>query len=153
MNEQIAQRLAEVGVVLHSAMPPRHSYVPSTRAGKLLFLSGKTPRVDGTLRFTGRLGEDVDLETGVAAARSAAVNALSSLETEVGLEHVEQILKLTGFVASANGFVNQSQVVNGASDVFSHALGDKGRHARTAVGVAYLPGNAPVELDLVVHLS
>lgn len=119
----------------------------------MLFLSGKTPRVDGELRFVGRLGAELDVETGRNAARTAAVNALSSLESEVGLERVERILKVTGYVASADGFFEQSVVVNGASDLFTELLGDSGRHARTAIGVAYLPRNAPVELDLVVHVS
>lgn len=153
MNDEIAQRLRGLNIQLHAGMPPRHSYVPSTRLGDMLFLSGKTPRVDGALRFTGRLGEDLDLETGIEAARTAAINALSSLESEIGLERVARILKMTGYVASADGFVEQSTVINGASELLAEALGESGRHARTAVGVAYLPGNAPVELDLVVHVS
>jgi len=152
MNDEIAGRLADAGIVLHEAMPPRHAYVPATRAGGLLFLSGKTPRVDGALRVTGRLGQELDVDDGVAAARIAAINALSSLEHEVGLQNVQQILKVTGFVASADGFVQQSAVTDGASQLFVDVLAERGRHARTAIGVAHLPGNAPVELDLVVQV-
>ena len=153
MNEVIAKRLGDLGINLGAGMPPRHAYVPSTRLGPMLFLSGKTPRISGELSVTGRLGAELDVAAGRAAARTAAVNALSSLEAEVGLEHVQQILKMTGYVASADGFFEQSAVVNGASELFAEVLGESGHHARSAIGVAYLPGNAPVELDLVVHVS
>jgi enamine deaminase RidA (YjgF/YER057c/UK114 family) len=152
VNEEIAARLARHAITLTTPVAPRHVYLPATRLGDLLFLSGKTPKEDGRLVATGRLGAELDVAAGKRAARVAAVSALASLEAEVGLQRVRRILKLTGYVASADGFVEQSAVVDGASEVLAEVLGECGRHARTALGVAYLPGNAPVELDLVLEV-
>ncbi|CAA9494700.1 MAG: RidA/YER057c/UK114 superfamily, group 1 [uncultured Solirubrobacteraceae bacterium] len=152
MNEEIASRLARQGIALAMPVAPRHAYVPATTSGDVLFLSGKTPKEEGRLVLTGRLGSELEVSEGVRAARVAAVSALASLEDEVGLERVTRILKLTGYVASADGFFEQSAVVDGASELFADILGEAGRHARTAIGVACLPGNAPVELDLVVEV-
>lgn len=152
MNEEIASRLARQGVALATPVAPRHVYLAATRLDHMLFLSGKTPKENGRLVATGRLGAELDVSDGVRAARVAAVSALASLEAEVGLEHVQGILKLTGYVASADGFFEQSAVIDGASALFADVLGDAGRHARTAIGVACLPGNAPVELDLVLEV-
>ena len=152
MNDEIASRLARTGIALAMPVAPRHAYLPATTSGDLLFLSGKTPKQDGRLVTTGRLGAELDADEGSRAARVAAVSALASLEAEVGLERVRRILKLTGYVASADGFFQQSAVIDGASELFNEILGEAGRHARTAIGVACLPGNAPVELDLVVEV-
>lgn len=152
MNEEISSRLARHGVALATPVAPRHAYVAATRSGDMLFLSGKTPKEGGRLVATGRLGAELDVAGGIEAARVAAVSALASLEAEVGLQHVSRVLKLTGYVASADGFFEQSAVVDGASELLVDVLGDAGRHARTAIGVACLPGNAPVELDLILEL-
>lgn len=152
MNEDIEARLARHGVALAAPVAPRHVYLPATRLGSMLFLSGKTPREGGRLAVTGRLGAELDVAGGIRAARIAAVSALSSLEAEVGLQHIGRILRLTGYVASADGFFEQPAVIDGASELFGDILGEAGRHARTAVGVACLPGNAPVELDLIVEV-
>ena len=152
MNDEIATRLAREGVALATPVAPRHAYLSSTTMGRMLFLSGKTPKENGRLVATGRLGAELDVAQGRQAARVAAVSALASLEAEVGLENVARILKLTGYVASADGFFEQSAVVDAASELFADILGDAGGHARTAIGVALLPGNAPVELDLVLEV-
>ncbi len=152
MNDEIASRLARQGIALAMPVAPGHAYVAAATSGDLLFLSGKTPKQEGRLVTTGRLGAELNAVEGSRAARVAAVSALASLEDEVGLERVRRILKLTGYVASADGFFQQSAVIDGASELFAEILGDAGRHARTAIGVACLPGNAPVELDLVVEV-
>jgi len=150
VNEQIAQRLAALGLELPQLAAPRHQYVQATSAGELWFFSGKTPLVAGTVQYPGRLGE-LTVEQGRQAARIAAVNLLAAIETELGLENVARVLKVTGFVASADGFVQQPEVINAASELLAEVLGDAGRHARSAIGVAWLPGNAAVEIEAVVH--
>jgi enamine deaminase RidA (YjgF/YER057c/UK114 family) len=149
VNEQIAQRLAELGLELPQLAAPRYQYVPATRAGELWFFSGKTPVTAGAVQHPGRLG-DLSVDEGRQAARIAALNLLSAIETELGLENVTRVLKITGFVASADGFVEQPEVVDAASELFVDVLGNPGRHARTAIGVSWLPGNAPVEIEAIV---
>ncbi|MGE3152178.1 MAG: RidA family protein [Nitrospiraceae bacterium] len=146
------QRLKELGMELPAAPIPVANYVPAVRTGRLLFLSGVLPMHNGRLSSTGKLGRDVTIEQGVDAARLAMLNALAIVKSELGnLDRIAQVVRLTGHVASAEGFVQQPAVVNGASDLLVALLGDQGRHARVAVGAAELPLNAPVELDLIVE--
>ena len=150
----IEQRLKELGVELPTAPKPVANYVPAVRAGRLLFLSGVLPMINGRLSYTGKLGRDLTVEQGAEAARLALLNALAIIKSELGnLDRIAQVVRMTGHVASAEGFAQQPAVVNGASDLLVAVFGDRGRHARVAVGAAELPLNAPVELDLIVEIS
>ena len=147
------QRLKQLGLELPAPPKPVANYVPVVRTGDLLFLSGVLPSRDGRLVMTGKLGEDLTVEQGVEAARVAVLNGLSIIRCEVGsLDHVKQIVKMVGYIASAPGFTDQPQVLNGASDLLVSLFGDSGRHARVAVGAAELPRCAPVELELIVQV-
>jgi enamine deaminase RidA (YjgF/YER057c/UK114 family) len=152
MNREISDRLTALGLELPELPAPRNQYVPATRMGELYFFSGKTPTVSGSVQHPGRLGE-LSVDVGRQAARIAAVNVLAAIEAEIGLENVVTVLKITAFVASADGFVEQPKVVDAASQLFVDVLGDAGRHARSAVGVAWLPGNAAVEIESIVHAA
>ncbi|HSE57911.1 MAG TPA: RidA family protein [Nitrospiraceae bacterium] len=148
------ERLRELGVELPAAPKPVANYVPAVRTGRLLFLSGVLPMKNGRLSHTGKLGRDLTVEQGVEAARLALLNALAIIKSELGdLDRIGQVVRMTGHVASAEGFAQQPAVVNGASDLLVAAFGEAGRHARVAVGAAELPLNAPVELELIVEIS
>jgi enamine deaminase RidA (YjgF/YER057c/UK114 family) len=153
MNDTIAERLEELGIELPTLPEPKFSYVPGKVAGDLVFVSGQTPTVEGETVIVGRCGEEVDIERAREAARLTCINLLAELEYVVGLENVEQIVKMNGYVAAADGFVDAPSVVNGASDLLLEVLGERGRHARLAIGVSWLPGNAPVELELIAQRS
>ncbi|MFB0612949.1 RidA family protein [Aurantiacibacter poecillastricola] len=149
----IEQRLEELGIVLPETSPPLASYVPVMVQGDMAFVSGQLPFIDGEV-VTGTLGKDVDLEDAVAAARACGLMILAQLRTAIGsLDQVAQIVKLGGFVASTPDFTDQHKVVNGASDLMFEVFGEKGRHARAAVGVPALPVGAAVEVDAVIALS
>jgi enamine deaminase RidA (YjgF/YER057c/UK114 family) len=150
----------EVGAALHAAgfeVPPRPAalgkYVPAVRAGSLVFTSGQLPMRDGALMAVGTVGTGVGLDTAKACATQAALNALAAASTVCDLDSVVAVLKLTGYVASAEGFGSQPAVIDGASEVLLAAFGEAGRHARAAVGVASLPMNAPVEVEIVLELG
>jgi enamine deaminase RidA (YjgF/YER057c/UK114 family) len=145
-------RLAELGVRLPAVAAPVASYVPAVRSGQLVYTSGQLPFVDGGLRRTGKVGGSVDPEEAAADAKVCALNALAAIDDLVGLDSVARIVKVVGYVASAEGFGGQPRVVNGASEFLGRVFGDAGQHARSAVGVAELPMNAPVEVELVVEL-
>lgn len=148
------ERLAELGIVLPAPPAPAAAYVPWTRTGDLLFTAGQLPLEDGELMATGVLGGGLDLEVGQRCARACAVNVLAQVRAAAGeLSRVRRVAKLTVFVASAPSFTDQHLVANGASELIGGVLGDAGRHARSAVGVAALPMNAPVEVEAVVALS
>lgn len=148
------ERLAELGIVLPAPPAPAAAYVPWTRTGDLLFTAGQLPLEDGELMATGVLGAGLDLEVGQRCARACAVNVLAQVRAAAGeLSRVRRVAKLTVFVASAPSFTDQHLVANGASELIGEVLGDAGRHARSAVGVAALPMNAPVEVEAVVELS
>lgn len=153
MNHAIKQRLAEKNLALPQLQAPKHSYVPARRAGDVLFLSGKTTLVDGTVRSVGHVGSDLTIEEGQDAARICALNLLAQMEVEVGLENVAAVVKLTGFVACPENFDGQATVMNAASDLFVDVLGEVGQHARSAVGVSALPGGTSVEIDAIVLLA
>lgn len=147
-------RLAELGITLPPAPAPAASYIPVLRAGDLLYVSGQVASAESDLVATGRLGAEVDVETGRACARQCAVNVLAQLRQELGdLARVRQFVKLTVFVASAADFTQAHLVANGASELFTQVFGDDGRHARSAVGVATLPLGSPVEVEAIVQVD
>lgn len=147
----IAQRLEELGLTLPSVVPPVASYVPAVSANGFAYTSGQLPMVDGAMPHIGKVGAEVSPEDAQADARQCALNALAAIEAEIGsLDRVTRVVKVVGFVASAEGFRGQPGVVNGASDLLGEVFGDDGRHARSAVGVAELPLGAPVEVELIV---
>lgn len=146
-------RLAELGVELPEVAAPVASYVPAARTGQLVFTSGQLPFVKGSLAATGKVGGDISPEEAKAHARTCALNALAAVDALVGLDKVVRVVKLVGFVASADGFTGQPAVINGASDLLGEVFGEAGRHARAAVGVAELPLGAPVEVELIVEIG
>lgn len=148
----INERLAELGIELPNVAKPLAAYVPAKRVGKQVWTSGQLPLVDGQLPVTGLVGDEVSADEAYGLARICALNALAAVDAEVGLDNVASISKLVGFVASAPGFYEQPVVVNGASDLVGKIFGDAGQHVRSAVGVAVLPKNAPVEVEMVVEL-
>ncbi|HEU5033560.1 MAG TPA: RidA family protein [Mycobacteriales bacterium] len=146
------QRLADLGLTLPEVAAPVAAYVPAVRTGDLVWTSGQLPFVDGRLPVTGKVGAAVDPDRAQELARICALNALAAIRSEVGdLDRVRRVVKVVGFVASAPGFLGQPGVVNGASELLGHVFGDAGRHARSAVGVAVLPLDAPVEVEVVVE--
>ncbi len=148
------QKLQELGLVLPVPPKPVATYIPVVRAGDLLFLSGVLPSKDGQLIMTGKLGQGLSIEQGMEAAKVAVLNALAIVKSEAGsLDRVKQIVKMVGHIASAPGFTDQPQVLNGASDLLVAIFGDAGRHARVAVGAAELPRQAPVEIELIVQVQ
>jgi enamine deaminase RidA (YjgF/YER057c/UK114 family) len=148
-----ADRLRELGISLPPVPPPAGAYLPARRAGSLVFTAGQLPLVDGRLAATGKVGAEVDVEQARGLARQCAVNALAAVDALVGLGAVRGVIKVVGFVASAPGFTDQPKVVNGASALFAEVFGEAGQHARSAVGVAELPLNAPVEVEIVVEVT
>ena len=149
----IADRLAELGIELPQAAAPVAAYVPVVVTGNIAHVSGQLPFIDGKL-VTGRLGEDVSLEQGQAAARACGLMVLAQLEAALGsLDRVERIVKLGAFIASADGFTDQPKVANGASELMAEVFGEAGKHARSAVGVPVLPLGAAVEVDAIVALK
>ena len=148
----IEARLSELGITLPEAAAPVASYVPVVVHGGMAHVSGQLPFVDGAL-VTGRLGEDVDLDGGIAAARACGLMILAQLKAAGVLERVERVVKLGAFVNSTGDFTDQPKVANGASDLMFEVFGDKGRHARAAVGVPVLPLGAAVEVDAIVAVA
>jgi enamine deaminase RidA (YjgF/YER057c/UK114 family) len=147
------QKLTQLGLALPAPPKPVANYVPVVRTGDLLFLSGVLPSRDGQLIMTGKLGQNLSIDQGMEAARVAVLNGLSIIRQEVGsLDRVKRIVKMVGHIASAPGFTDQPQVLNGASDLLVSLFGDAGRHARVAVGAAELPRQAPVEIELIVQV-
>jgi len=147
------QRLAELGLTLPEVVAPLAAYLPTVRTGDLVYTSGQVPMVDGKLPVTGKLGAGIEIEEGKAQARVCALNVLAVLKAELGdLSKVKRIVKVVAFVASAPDFTGQPQVANGASELLAEVFGDAGRHARSAVGVASLPLNAPVEVEVIAEV-
>ncbi|WP_431920148.1 RidA family protein [Nonomuraea jabiensis] len=148
------QRIAELGLTLPEVAAPAGAYVPAVRTGNLVYTSGQVPFVDGKLQRTGKLGADLTTEEGAEQARICALNALAALKAEVGdLQKVVRIVKVVVFVASDPSFTEQPKVGNGASELLAEVLGEPGRHARSAVGVAVLPLDAPVEVELIAEVA
>lgn len=152
---KIDKRLAELGIALPAPGSPAGSYVPFVNVGALVFISGQLPRAEGKLAFTGKLGRDVTVQNGQAAARLCAIHLLAHLRVACAgnLDRVVRCVRLSGFVNSDPDFNEHPQVVNGASDLMNAVFGESGRHARTAVGVAALPANAAVEVEAIFEIS
>jgi len=146
------ERLAELGLSLPPVAAPVAAYVPARRSGPFVFTSGQLPMIDGALPATGKVGAEVSPEDAAGLARTCALNALAAVDALVGLDAVTAVVKVVGFVASAPGFTGQPAVVNGASNLLVDVFGEAGAHARSAVGVAALPLNAPVEVELIVEV-
>jgi enamine deaminase RidA (YjgF/YER057c/UK114 family) len=149
-----AERLAALGLALPPVATPVAAYVPAVRTGNYVYTSGQLPLVDGKLPVAGKVGESVSPADAAAAARVCALNALAAAaEAAGGLAAIARVVKVTGFVASAPGFTGQAQVINGASEFLIEVLGEAGRHARSAVGMAVLPLDSPVEVEMIVEVS
>jgi enamine deaminase RidA (YjgF/YER057c/UK114 family) len=148
------QRLSELGLMLPEVAAPVAAYVPAVRSGSYVYTSGQLPLVGGELAVTGKVGAQVTAEDAKELARTCVLNALAAVKAEVGdLGRVVRVVKVVGFVASDPGFTGQPGVVNGASELLGQVFGDTGKHARSAVGVAVLPLDAPVEVELIVEVS
>lgn len=153
MSQSIESRLAELGITLPEVPAPLAAYVNCVRTGNLLFLSGGLP-IDGDKKIIGKVPADVSIEEAVEGARIAILNRLAVVKAEVGsLDKVVRIVTLNGFVSSAPDFYDHPKVINGASELLIEIFGDKGRHSRTALGVAALPLNCAVEINLVVEVE
>jgi len=146
-------RLAELGLTVPEVVPPVAAYVPAVQTGNHVYVSGQLPNADGKLLATGKVGSDVTPERAKELARVCALNVLAAVEALVGLSRVTKVVKVVGFVASAEGFTGQPEVINGASELFNEVFGDAGRHARSAVGVAELPRGTPVEVEVIVEIA
>jgi len=146
-------KLAELGIELPTVLTPLAAYVPAVRAGSLVFTSGQLPMADGKLAATGKVGATVSAEQARVLARTCALNGLAAIDALVGLDSVVRVVKVVGYVASAPDFLGQPGVVNGASEFLGEVFGPAGAHARSAVGVAVLPLDAPVEVELVVEVG
>ena len=150
----IEDRLTELGLKLPNVSKPVAAYVPAIVTGNLVFTAGQLPFVDGKLEATGKVGAEVSAEDAAKLARTCVLNALAALSSVIGsLDRVTRIVKVVGFVASTPDFTGQPGVVNGASELLGEVFGEAGQHARSAVGVAVLPLDAPVEIELVVEFA
>jgi enamine deaminase RidA (YjgF/YER057c/UK114 family) len=148
----VQSRLAELGLTLPPVAAPAGAYLPAVRSGSYVYVSGQVPIADGAVLATGKVGATVSPEQANQLAARCALNALAAIDDLVGLAAVVRVVKVTGFVASAPGFNGQTGVINGASDLFRNVFGEAGRHARSAVGVAELPLDAPVEVEVIVEV-
>jgi enamine deaminase RidA (YjgF/YER057c/UK114 family) len=152
MGDTIEKRLADLGVSLPAAAAPAANYVPYMQSGNLVFTAGQLPLKDGKLAASGLLGRDVDVTTGKEAAKLCAINILAQAKAALGdLEKIRRVVKISVFVASSPDFTEQHLVANGASDFLVAVLGERGKHARSAVGTASLPLNAAVEIEAIIE--
>ena len=147
-------RLAELGLTLPTVVAPAGAYVPAVISGTLVFTAGQLPMVDGALRATGKVGDAVTAEDAKDYARTCALNALAAAASVIGsLDRVVRVIKVVGFVASTPDFTGQPGVINGASELLGEIFGEAGKHARSAVGVAVLPLDSPVEVELILEFA
>lgn len=154
MASEIEGRLSELGITIPEAAAPAANYVPYVQSGNLLYISGQIPIGPEGIQYQGKLGADADIDTGVAAAKLCAVNILAQAKAALGdLERIGRLVKVVGFVNSTPDFGDQPKVINGASDFFVAALGDRGKHSRSAVGVANLPFGVAVEIEAIIEIS
>lgn len=150
----IEEKLAELGIDLPEAPKPVAIYVPAKTFGNLVYVSGQDCRVDGVLKYTGKVGSDLTIEEGYDAARQTMINALAVLKEHIGdLNRVKQIVKLLALVNSADGFMEQPIVINGASELLQEVFGEGGLHARSAISSNELPFNTPVEIEMIVEIE
>ncbi|MFF0477911.1 RidA family protein [Streptomyces sp. NPDC004284] len=153
MSGAVEARIAELGLTLPEVVPPIASYQPAVQSGVYVYTSGQLPMVAGKLPVTGKVGAEVTPEEAKELAATCALNALAAVKSVAGdLDRIKRVVKVVGFVASAADFTGQPAVVNGASELLGEILGEKGVHARSAVGVAVLPLDAPVEVEVQVEL-
>ncbi|MFP4588845.1 MAG: RidA family protein [Candidatus Bipolaricaulota bacterium] len=150
----IESRLKEKGIEIPTPPEPEGAYIPARQSGNMVFCSGQGPLKDGEFQYIGRVGDDLSVEEGYQAARICAINCLAEIKYLIGsLEKIEKVIKVRGFVRSAEDFGNQPEVVNGASELLQEVFGERGRHARAALGTSELPRNIPVEVEMVVSLK
>lgn len=148
------ESLAKLGLALPAPVKPVAAYVPTVRVGNLVFVAGQIPMVDGKLPKTGRLGENVSLEEGQELARRCVLNGLAALKAEIGdLRKVKRVVRVGAFVACTDTYADQPKVANGASELLQQVFGDKGKHARAAVGTNALPLGAPVEVEFLFEVE
>ncbi|MFD0267674.1 RidA family protein [Streptomyces sp. NPDC127106] len=153
MSGAVEAKLAELGLTLPEVAAPLAAYQPAVRSGNYVFTAGQLPMVKGSLPVTGKVGAEVSPEQAKELAATCALNALAAVKSVAGdLDRIARVVKVVGFVASAPDFTAQPAVLNGASELLGEVLGDKGVHARSAVGVAVLPLDAPVEVEIQVEL-
>jgi enamine deaminase RidA (YjgF/YER057c/UK114 family) len=149
----VEARLAELGLTLPEVVTPGGAYVPALRTGRYVYTAGQVPMVEGVLPAVGKVGAEVSPERAKELAAICALNALAAVKSVIGdLDRIERVVKVLGFVASAPDFTAQPQVINGASELLGEVLGERGRHARSAVGVAVLPLDSPVEVEMQVEI-
>lgn len=154
MSSQIEARLSELGITLPEASAPAANYVPFVKTGNQLFVSGQIPMVDGKIQHVGKLGDGFSVDEGKAAAKQCAINLLAQAKAATGdLDKVVRLVKIVGFVNSTGDFTEQPVVINGASDFLVEAMGDKGRHARSAVSAASLPFGVAVEVEAIFEIA
>ncbi|MEI6845116.1 MAG: RidA family protein [Actinomycetes bacterium] len=149
----VRAKLAELGLTLPVAAKPIAAYVPAVRTGNLVFTAGQLPLVDGALVMVGKVGGDVTVEQAKEMAQVCALNALAAVALVANVDDIVRVVRVVGYVNGVPGFVNHPGVVNGASELFVHIWGEEGKHARSAVGIAELPLNSPVEIELTVELK
>ncbi|WP_432140320.1 RidA family protein [Streptomyces sp. bgisy084] len=150
----VEDKIAALGLKLPQVVPPLAAYQPAVRSGAYVYTSGQLPMVDGALPATGKVGAEVSAEQAKELAATCALNALAAVKSVIGdLDKLQRVVKVVGFVASAPDFTGQPGVLNGASELLGEILGDKGVHARSAVGVAVLPLDAPVEVEIQVEIA
>lgn len=149
----VEERLAAMGLTVHEVVPPVASYVPAVISGRFVYTAGQLPFIDGALPKTGKVGAEVTPDEAAELAAVCALNAIAAIKSVSLLDEVVRVVKMTCFVASAPDFTAQPSVANGASNLLLEAFGERGAHARSAVGVAVLPLDAPVEVELIVELA
>jgi enamine deaminase RidA (YjgF/YER057c/UK114 family) len=150
---QVRAKLAELGLALPVAAKPVAAYVPAIRTGNIVFTAGQLPMVDGALSKTGKVGGEISIEEAKKLAEVCALNALAAVETVADVNKIVRVVRVVGYVNGVAGFTQQPAVINGASELFLHIWGEAGKHARSALGVAELPLNAPVEVELTVEVA
>jgi len=150
---EVRAKLAELGLTLPVAAKPVAAYVPAIRTGHMVFTAGQLPMVEGALSKTGKVGGEVSIEEAKKLAEICALNTLAAVETVVEINKIVRVVRVVGYVNSVSGFTQQPAVINGASELFLQIWGEAGKHARSAVGVAELPLNAPVEVELTVEVA
>lgn len=154
MQQDIQKKIVELGLILPPTPKPQGSYIAAVQTGNLIFVSGQLPMQDGTLLYTGKVGKDLDIAQGQAAARLCFLNILAAIgRTGIELNQVTRVIRLGGFVQCIDGFLDQAKVINGASDLCHAIFGEAGVHARVAVGVWALPLNAAVEIEGLFEFS
>jgi len=149
----VRNKLAEKGLTLPVASKPLAAYVPAVRTGNIVFTAGQLPMVDGVIAKTGKVGAEITVEEGYELARICAVNALAAVELVAPVDSIVKVVRIVCYVNGVPGFVNHPAVANGASELFMHIWGDAGVAARSAIGVAELPLNSPVEVELTVEVA